>query len=274
MLFDLGGKRKRFIQVIYVFLALLMGGGLVLFGIGGSANGGIFDALGIGGSSNGNPTNPDYQKQIDKANESLSSNPTDEKALLILARYEFLTAQNALETDDRGQQVLTADALTNYQSSLDAWQKYLATKPDKPDDNVATLAQRAYEATIDTSSPDVLDQVAKLATTAGIIANARPGFVNYSSYAFYSFLSGNDKTGTTALKKATAAADSTQRKQLEGLEKQAKASRDAIKQSQKGSSTGAPPGQLSDPTGGLGASPGSPLPSGGIPGATAPPASP
>ena len=32
MLFELGGKRKRFIQVIYVFLALLLGIGLVGLG--------------------------------------------------------------------------------------------------------------------------------------------------------------------------------------------------------------------------------------------------
>ena len=34
MLFDLQGKRRRVVQATYLTLALLMGGGLVFFGIG------------------------------------------------------------------------------------------------------------------------------------------------------------------------------------------------------------------------------------------------
>ena len=36
MLFDLKGKRKRLVQVVYLGLAILFGGGLVLFGVGGT----------------------------------------------------------------------------------------------------------------------------------------------------------------------------------------------------------------------------------------------
>ena len=46
MLFDLRGRgRRRTVQVIYLSLAILMGGGLVLFGIGSSSSGGLFDAF-------------------------------------------------------------------------------------------------------------------------------------------------------------------------------------------------------------------------------------
>ena len=52
MLFDLRGRgRRRTVQVIYATLAILLGGGLVLFGIGGGTNGGLFDAIGGNGSS-------------------------------------------------------------------------------------------------------------------------------------------------------------------------------------------------------------------------------
>ena len=52
MLFDLRGRgRRRTVQVIYLTLAILMGGGLVLFGIGGGTNGGLFDAIGGNGGS-------------------------------------------------------------------------------------------------------------------------------------------------------------------------------------------------------------------------------
>src|ERR671914_482748 len=55
MLFDLQGKRRRVVQATYLTLAVLMGGGLVLFGIGGDVSGGLFDAFSDrqgGGGSN------------------------------------------------------------------------------------------------------------------------------------------------------------------------------------------------------------------------------
>ena len=46
MLFDLRGRgRRNTIKVIYITLAFLMGGGLVLFGIGGNTSGGLVDAI-------------------------------------------------------------------------------------------------------------------------------------------------------------------------------------------------------------------------------------
>ena len=46
MLFDLrGAGRRTTIKIVYLSLAILMGGGLVLFGIGGDVSGGLFDAF-------------------------------------------------------------------------------------------------------------------------------------------------------------------------------------------------------------------------------------
>ena len=54
MLFDLKGKRKRLVQVVYVGLAILFGGGLVLFGVGGNVSGGLIDAFSGGGGGSAN----------------------------------------------------------------------------------------------------------------------------------------------------------------------------------------------------------------------------
>ena len=53
MLFDLRGRRRRAVQATYLTLAVLMGGGLVLFGIGSDVSGGLLDVFkgGSGGSS-------------------------------------------------------------------------------------------------------------------------------------------------------------------------------------------------------------------------------
>src|SRR5699024_1692259 len=113
-------------------LALLMGVGLVGLGIGGDASGGIFDALGIG-SSGSQSTDPGHEKQIDKAQTTLTNDPKNEKELLVLARTHYLAGQSALGTDDQGQPSLTEDAIAQYNDSIDAWERYLATKPKKPD---------------------------------------------------------------------------------------------------------------------------------------------
>src|SRR5258708_36962752 len=53
MLFDLRGRgRRRTIQIIYLFLALLIGGGLIFFGIGGGAGSrGLLNAVNNNGTS-------------------------------------------------------------------------------------------------------------------------------------------------------------------------------------------------------------------------------
>ena len=53
MLFDLRSRgRRRTVQVIYLGLAILIGGGLILFGVGtGSGGGGLLNGIGGSGSN-------------------------------------------------------------------------------------------------------------------------------------------------------------------------------------------------------------------------------
>jgi hypothetical protein len=64
MLFDLRGRgRRRTVQIIYLSLALLMGGGLVLFGIGGATSGGLVDA--IQGGSGTQSADDVFEKRVE-----------------------------------------------------------------------------------------------------------------------------------------------------------------------------------------------------------------
>ena len=68
MLFDLRGSgRRRTVKIVYITLAFLMGGGLVLFGIGGGGgiSGGLVDA--ITGTSGGGDTSADRFRKQEKA---------------------------------------------------------------------------------------------------------------------------------------------------------------------------------------------------------------
>jgi len=94
MLFDLRGRgRRRTIQVIYLSLAVLMGGGLVFFGIGGSVSGGLFDAVGLTGNSNSSGGGSDIlNKQEKTAVKRVTVNPRDAAGWAAVARIRYQRA--------------------------------------------------------------------------------------------------------------------------------------------------------------------------------------
>ena len=92
MLFDLRARgRRRTIKVIYVFLAVLMGGGLVFFGIGGNTAGGLFDAIGLTGNSP-RSSNSAFTKLERQAERRVRIAPRDPAGWAALARVRFQDA--------------------------------------------------------------------------------------------------------------------------------------------------------------------------------------
>ena len=163
MLFDLRGRgRRRTIQAIYVTLAILMGGGLVLFGIGGNTSGGLFDAF-KGGGGGGNDT---FSKQITQAEKTLKANPNDAAAWVVLARARFQQAGQGDSYDQQTSQ-FTDKGKSRLQQSATAWEHYLSLNPRKPDDSLASLMVQVY-------SPSALNQPAKGVKAAQIVTATRP----------------------------------------------------------------------------------------------------
>ena len=103
MLFDLKGRRRRVVQVTYVGLAVLMGGGLVLSGIGSDASGGLLDAfIGSDTAGDGDARKP-FENQIEGADGRLRANPEDQAALATLVRAHFgLAGLEQQEQDGSG----------------------------------------------------------------------------------------------------------------------------------------------------------------------------
>jgi hypothetical protein len=263
MLFELGGKRKRLIQVIYVCLAGLMFIALVGFGIGGATGGGgIFDAFGIGGGDT--VSNPQYDQQIERAEAALQTDPKDEKALLLLARTHFLAAQSAVEVDEQGRQTITDDALSDFGASTDAWERYLATKPKQPDDGVAALMIRAYATSAGVDPTTLENDLNQAFKAAQIVAEAKPSVGTDTQLATYAYLAGEDEAGAEAEKRALAEApDSATKSQIKSQVAQAKQQGAAIAKALEKSAPDE--SQLQNPLGGLGGS------SGAVPGGTTAP---
>ena len=100
MLFDLRGRRRRVVQATYLMLALLMGGGLVLFGIGGDVSGGLLDAFKGGGGSRA-ATAP-IEDRIDKQEERVERPRSNEAALQELVRDYYSLATDQRESGRDG----------------------------------------------------------------------------------------------------------------------------------------------------------------------------
>jgi len=244
MLFDLrSGKRRRVVQVVFGFLAVIFVVGFLGFGIGGeTGGGGILDAIGLGSDSG--TGNPEFDDDIEKAEDTLATDPEDEKALLTLAEVHYQSAQFKLQSDPESE-----DAKTDFESSLDAWERYLETKPKKPDPGVAAFAAQAYVQLADADGA---------ATAQQIVADDNPSSGTYANLAFYRYAAGDIEGGDEAAKIAVSEADDTQREQVEKqlaqlAEQATKLKQQAEKQAEKASKDGGEgAAPIEDPFGSLG----------------------
>jgi hypothetical protein len=250
MLFDLrSGKRRRVVQVVFGGMAVLFGVSFLFFGIGSDASGGLADLFGFGTNSQ-NTGNPQFDQEIEDAEDAVAANPKDEKALLRLAEVRYQAGQVQLEADpDTGQPVLTDDARANFEASLDAWEDYLALKPKQPDPGVAALAAQAYVQ---------LEDAEGAAQAQEIVAEDNPSGGTYGNLAFYRYASGDIEGGDEAARLAVENSDPAQadqiEKQLAQLSEQAQklkeaAEKQAKKADEEGGQAGAP---IEDPLGSLG----------------------
>jgi tetratricopeptide (TPR) repeat protein len=145
MLFDLRGRgRRRTVQAIYLSLAILMGGGLVLFGIGGATNGGLIDAIqGNGSTTSGSDT---FTKRVKSLEKRTQANPRDARAWAELADVRFQTATSGANYDQTTG-AYTAKGKAELRQAAAAWQRHLALSAEKPNQRVAGEMVTAYGAT-------------------------------------------------------------------------------------------------------------------------------
>lgn len=140
MLFDLRSRgRRRTVQAVYLGLAIILAGGLVLFGVGtGSGIGGLLNAFTGSGS---NQQGSIISQQEKNAVKQTKANPNDPTAWanLITARYASASGSGY----DSATQTYTTAGKKELQGVADAWQHYTALTKN-PSADTAVLAARAY----------------------------------------------------------------------------------------------------------------------------------
>ena len=217
MLFDLRGSgRRTTVKAVYLTLALLMGGGLVLFGIGGDVSGGLVDAITERGGSTEVGAEP-FRDRAREAEAAADANPRDPEAWAAVARARYQYA-SAGEFFDQSTGQFSAEGKAQLEAADTAWQRHLQLAKNKPDDSVATVMVQAY-------SQAGLNQPEKAVAAQEIITEARPKDSTFATLAVLAYEAGQTRKGDLATKEALALADkddrNTLKSELEAAKQQA-----------------------------------------------------
>lgn len=228
MLFDLRGRgRRRAIQAIYLTLAVLMGGGLIFFGIGGNTSGGLFDAFSSNSSSSGNDV---VEKRLETLEKRTVANPRDAGAWAGLAKARFQVAQGG-ENFDSNQGLFTTKGLAELRKSEVAWDRYVALDPAKIDPSLAAIMVRAF-------GPAGLAKYDKAVVAQEAVIDGRePTWQLYGELAVYAHGAKQERKSTLAEDKAVELAPKGKAKDVRTSIQQAKTQLDqqaAVEQPQSG----------------------------------------
>jgi hypothetical protein len=208
MLFDLRGRgRRRTVKVIYGGLALLIGAGLVFFGVGaGVGGGGLLNSL-TGNEGSGSAS---FAAQIDKYRKLAQKQPNSVYA------WEQLTLAQLHEAGGEAyfaNQRLTAKGRELFGQTARSWNSYIALKPPKPNAQLALQMERVF-------GEEGLNEPAEAVKVLQIViptkSESTPQYQAslYAALAEYAYKANNTRIGDLASAKAVALSPAAQRKQL------------------------------------------------------------
>ena len=201
MLFDIRGRRKHVVRVVYAILALLMGASLFL--VVGPFN--IGNLIGNGSSTSAAKV---LQEQAERTEQKLRREPESEALLLALTR-ERITASNSLTevNSETGATVLTPEGRQELERGIEAWGSYLK-QSKKPKANIALLVSSGYFSLAQTSTAleETVENIEGAAKTQRIAAEAQPTINSLTTLGIYEYYVGNFAAGDKAVAEAEAKA--------------------------------------------------------------------
>lgn len=214
MLFDVRGKRKSVLRVVYAILALLMGGSLFLtvgpFNLG--------ELVGSGGAKSAAEV---LDEQAERIEGRLVKDPQNEAALLSLTRARIGAANAQVEKDPAtGQTIVSSEAEEDYEAGLQAWSRYLKQVGDKANPSGAQLVASTHFSLAEASTgglSGIEENLDQAADAQRIVAEVRPNLGTLSTLAIYEYYANDFAAGDKAAREAEQVATKSERK---GIRKQ------------------------------------------------------
>lgn len=205
MLFDLRSRRRQTtVRIVYVFLALVMGGGLILVGVGTGTGGGLLNAFTNNGSGGSN-ANPLITKQVKAAVKATEKNPESASAWKSLMNARLSEAQTSANYNST-KKTYTASGKKALNNGIAAWKQYLKVTGNKPDVTAAELARSMYQA---------LGDYVGMASAYQYITKLEPKLAGaYTCLAYTAYAGSASQLGDLAAAKAVALAPKLQKLSL------------------------------------------------------------
>src|ERR1035441_8623915 len=203
MLFDLRGRgRCRTVRVIYIGLALLMGVGLIGFGIGGGlGGGGLLNAASNSESSSG----ATFSNEIKKYRKLTREQPSNVVAWEKLTNAQLHEAGNEAYVANNK---LTSKGKELFSEVAHSWNSYIALNPPKPSLTLAKEMVRVF-------GEEGLNQPAATVAVLQLVVAAEPQSASlFGALAEYAYKAKNTRQGDLAAAKAVSLAPSTDRARL------------------------------------------------------------
>jgi hypothetical protein len=203
MLFDLRGRgRRNTVRVIYIGLAVLIGVGLVGFGVGGGfGGGGILSSAGNSEGSGG----ASFASKIQKYEKVTKKEPSNAAAWENLAKNLLHEAGNEGNLTSTG--APNAKGKELYRRASQAWISYLALNPHPPNAELAQLVYNIY-------GEEGLNEPGKAVQALNIIVTKRETASYYAQLAEYAYRAGNPRLGDLAAAKAIKLAPAAEQARL------------------------------------------------------------
>lgn len=185
LVFDVRGRRRHVVRVVYAVLAVLMGSSL--FFVVGPFN--LGELVGRGGGSSAAKL---YEEQAERIERRLARNPKDTALLLSLTRARINAGSAQVKRDpETGAEEITPEAQLAYERGLATWNRYRRLAGSNVNPLAAQLAANTYWALAQRSTtyPEAEGRIRSAAAAQGIFAAARPSLNSLSTLARYTYLS-------------------------------------------------------------------------------------
>jgi hypothetical protein len=190
MLFDIRGRRKHVVRVVYAILALLMGASLFLVV-------GPFNIANLVGGGSTTSAAKVLQEQAERTEKKLRRDPQNETLLLALTRERVSAANSLTEVNsETGATVLTPEGRGELERGVEAWGSYLK-QASEPKANTALLVSQGYFSLAESSTTfeEAVENVESAAKTQRIAAEAQPTINSLTTLAIYEYYAGNFAAG-------------------------------------------------------------------------------
>src|SRR4051794_22212358 len=212
MVFDIRGRRKHVVKVVYAILAVLMGASLFL--VVGPVN--IGELFSGNGSSSGEAAKP-FEEQAERIEVKLRKDPEDEQLLSALTRAQVSAGNSLLSLEPSEDDLVKA--LQQYQQASSTWSKYLESS-DEPQAGVAQLMAPALVSLAERSRSlqEAARDIEAAAEAQQIVAKQRPTLNSFSTLALYTYFTGDFAAAEKA--EAEAKTHTNAKFEREQLEKQ------------------------------------------------------